>query len=472
MRRQRLSLHVQLMFCLMFLLQASWAQKSSVYQPGSFALSLDPGAPIDAYTGEIIFDSAAIQQSGAKWVRINFIVNPWTGPSDSSRHGSLNLTWFEVYDRIVNDAISRGLTIYGLVSAESVRSSYNYETDGYIADYTANFVAIVGHFKDRVRVYESFNEPNNWAFGPYPQLGAYYFAKLLENVYRAVKIDNGHVMDPSWNGVTLLSGPLFTHDQDTGGPYFTEVINAGRNQLGWNSLKSSYGTYPFDGMGYHLYTTGGTDNVSQVTSKMDSNINTFWNVITGLEGGGTPKRLWVSETGWNTKDVSEAVQSNNVETVITHAKADIRVTFLSWFCLYDWDSTNQWGLARRDGYKKAGWTRYQTVAAVVNRTSTPTYSSSPTRTRTPTRTLTPLQTATFTQTRTPTLTPIPVLSPTPAHCQGDANGDLFVNTEDFRTVRDYFGQNRCGLGDATGDCFVNTDDFRAVRDHFGQPCPF
>lgn len=99
---------------------------------------------------------------------------------------------------------------------------------------------------------------------------------------------------------------------------------------------------------------------------------------------------------------------------------------------------------------------------------------------TPTNTPAP---STFTPTRTntiylPTLTPLPSFTPTRGAtntpstvCIGDANHDNFVNGDDFRSVRDNFGQAACGNGDANGDCFVNGDDFRAVRDNFGRQCP-
>lgn len=79
-----------------------------------------------------------------------------------------------------------------------------------------------------------------------------------------------------------------------------------------------------------------------------------------------------------------------------------------------------------------------------------------------------------TPTRSPTIanSPTPTRSPTPSGlCLGDTNGDLFVNGDDYRMVRDHFGTGGCGvLGDANGDCFVNGDDYRMVRDYFGHSC--
>lgn len=84
----------------------------------------------------------------------------------------------------------------------------------------------------------------------------------------------------------------------------------------------------------------------------------------------------------------------------------------------------------------------------------------PTSTNTP---VPPSPTRTVSQ---PTTTP----TVSQSNCQGDGNGDRFVNGDDFRAVRDNFGVSTCGNGDANHDCFVNGDDFRAVRDNFGRGC--
>lgn len=97
--------------------------------------------------------------------------------------------------------------------------------------------------------------------------------------------------------------------------------------------------------------------------------------------------------------------------------------------------------------------------------ATPTYTPALNPSVTPTRTA--AAAATFTPTPAAN-SPTPAVSPTA--CLGDADKSGFVNGDDFRAVRDHFGQGACGSGDANGDCFVNGDDFRCVRDHFGMGC--
>jgi hypothetical protein len=58
--------------------------------------------------------------------------------------------------------------------------------------------------------------------------------------------------------------------------------------------------------------------------------------------------------------------------------------------------------------------------------------------------------------------------PTPGPCNsGDADGNLFVNAEDYQTARDAFGEIDPAIGDADCDGFVNTNDFRSIQSNFG-----
>lgn len=69
---------------------------------------------------------------------------------------------------------------------------------------------------------------------------------------------------------------------------------------------------------------------------------------------------------------------------------------------------------------------------------------------------------------TPSPEPTPVES---EFCEGDANGDGFVNLSDYIAVRNNFGAVNPEVGDATGDGFVNLFDYIAVRENFGRVCP-
>src|SRR5689334_5973574 len=92
-------------------------------------ICLDTGQPTDPYTGAITVDAAAIAATKAHYVRLNFIVSPWSSPTDTTLHSGK--TWFQTYDQIVNDFTSRGVKVYGLISAQAVVSGNAYNTDAY-----------------------------------------------------------------------------------------------------------------------------------------------------------------------------------------------------------------------------------------------------------------------------------------------------------------------------------------------------
>lgn len=327
-------------------------------------VSLDPGAPISETTGQIYLNASYIRASGARYARVNFILGPWSSPTDTTRRGPQSLTWKETYDQIINNLVAQGIEVYALIGAQAVRSSSSLNSSQYVSDYAANFTTIVGQFKDRVRVYESFNEPNDWAGGTTAQVTPYYFARMLKSIYQSVKIDNGHLNDPSWQ-VTLVSGPLFSHDQDTVASYFSQVYQEGISKLGWNAFKTSYGTYPLDGIGYHIYVALGSNTEQAVINAENKNLNAIWATITSYEGMDTPKRLWISEWGWNTAYISEAEQARNLTLVFNLYKNDSRIAFANWFQISDFGANDKWGLYRgaiTDANKKPSWQAFYDFA--------------------------------------------------------------------------------------------------------------
>lgn len=334
---------------------------------------LDAGAPINESTGQIQLNAAALKASGTQYVRVNFILGPWSNPNDATPRGPQSLSWKQTYDQIINSLTSQGIQVYALIGAQAVHSSAggNYNSDQWVNDYTANFTTIVGQFKDRVRVYESFNEPNDWAGGSTAQVQPYWFAKMLQNIYLSVKINSGHQGDPTWQ-VTLVSGPGFSHDMDTVATYMQQTYQAGINQLSWTSIKNSYGTYPLDGIGYHIYVAQGSTNSTTVRNAVNNNLNAVWGAITGFEGSGTQKKLWISEWGWNTASVSESGQAGNLTTVFNLFKNDARIALASWFQISDFGTNDKWGLFRSGGLtdanKKPSWQAFHDFATAQSPT--------------------------------------------------------------------------------------------------------
>jgi hypothetical protein len=187
-------------------------------------MGLDVNRPIHPGTGAIsdtVADSRLPAWAGAKWVRVNFVLGPWSSPTDSTKHDGR--TWFEAYDYIVDRYLAQGLRIYALIGAEAVRdtaadanafrsAAASSAAEQWLDEYVDNFGIIADHFRGRVHVYESFNEPNDWHRVPggpawtQAWIHPYWFARMLQDIYNEVKLRR--TLD-----VTLVSGPLLTTTQ-------------------------------------------------------------------------------------------------------------------------------------------------------------------------------------------------------------------------------------------------------------------
>jgi hypothetical protein len=314
------------------------------------ALGLDCNQPIDNITGAIASNATAavVATTCTPWVRLNFILGPWSSPSDQTLHSGK--TWKQTYDEIVNGFLAQGIQVYALISDQAAGhvgdvlkfdpSNDQAATDAWIAGYVTNFVDIVGHFKDRITTFESFNEPNNWNNGVsvvHPK----WFAKILQEIYMETKYYNGHDTDPSWQ-VNLVSGPIFTHALDDGASYIGSTYSHGINDFAWSWILANKGTYPLDGFGMHIYAAQGTSDPSQVSAAMNTNINAFWNSIASYEGT-TNKKIWVSEFGWESNAVGFQGQADNLTTGFNLLKNDSRIALATWFSLTDWPGAS-WGL--------------------------------------------------------------------------------------------------------------------------------
>jgi len=300
---------------------------------------INNGAPINAQNGNISHtnDAQVLADTGTGWVRINFILGPWSSPEDATPRGAQGLSWFGTYDKIIDGMVAKGLKIYGLIGGEAVANSSRerLNTDEYVQEYTANFVKIVGHFKDRVKVYESFNEPNDWAGGTTSQVEPHWFAKYLEAIYRGVKVENGHLEDPTWQEVVLVTAPLFTHPTGPGGDYFTRTWQAGTTKLGWNDVKTVTGSYPFDGVGIHVYVAQGEEPDEELVSQTKNNLDSMHQSLVKLEGEETKKQFYLSEFGWNSNWLAEELQAHKMDVAFGIYELDGRIGQAHWFSLQD-----------------------------------------------------------------------------------------------------------------------------------------
>ena len=232
---------------------------------------IDVGHVIDQ--GEV--HSVADVDTG--WVRINLRLDRWTALDDS---------WFAAYDQAIDGYIARGYEVYALINDEAVPDGVRY------ADAAT---AIIDHFENRVRVFELVNEPNDWAGGSSARIPAATFAAMIADTYHAVKHGD------RCSDVTIVSGPLFSFDDNASADYLDQVYAA------WGAPP-----YPLDGIGYHMYVAQGLDSTDDdVRTQMTANLSAIWDVVAAH--GDTDKRIWVSEYGWQAGVVGPDVQAARMQ---------------------------------------------------------------------------------------------------------------------------------------------------------------
>ena len=296
-------------------------------------IGIDANAPINPVTGQIhpqVENPAIIADSGAGWVRINFILGrPWQDPTDQARpHGS---TWQETYRRLLDGYHQRGMKIYGLISDEAMREPVEGRfrqppgpdalADPWLRRYTETFVTIARMFADRLQLVESFNEPDDWKANLPGHTAATpnwihpgWYAVILESVYTAVRAV------PELAHLTVISGPL--QGLQGGGrgngaaEYLRRAYEHGVNVLGWGKNGTPF---PFDGVGYHLYVH---EELTSDTAKQQAQIRaTYRRYIDEMQAQirlreGRSKLLFVSEAGWLTNGSNrEAMEQFQAESL-------------------------------------------------------------------------------------------------------------------------------------------------------------
>jgi hypothetical protein len=304
-------------------------------------VGLDANYPVEKVGEEVrpvwrVHPPDFMASTGTAYVRINFLQNQKMNFLLGQEPSPTASGWFQVYDTIVDGLTQSGIEVYGLIGPEAVLESpgdhflndgENPAANAWIGRYVENFVAIVEHFKDRVKIFESFNEPDNWPPGKTTAwIHPYWFAKMLERIYRAVKLERGF-------DVNLVSGPLFAHDKNMATQYLRDTYKAGKEKLGWEEVRAYCGSYPLDGIGYHLYVHQGSDStLEDIQRTYKDYLDAVSSVARQQEG--VDRKIYVSEFGWRS-DPGEEFQARRLEAGFEHLRKDPRVALAIYFCSQD-----------------------------------------------------------------------------------------------------------------------------------------
>jgi len=313
-----------------------------------------------------------IAQAGTGWVRIGMRRIP--GQSGWQEED------LQRYDAPVNNAMAAGLQVFILIGegaipgGQSAWNENNYEHGGsgqnqFIDDYVNNAVIpIVQHFHDRVKIYEIWNEPNAWTRSPCP---GYYeggtwiypsnYSWVLAQSWVAVHAGLG------FDDVTLFFGGVFGHSIGgqysygrAGAQYIDDVYNVGINNVGsFSSVKDSYGSYPLDGVGQHLYIDqGGLTTTEQILQYLDWVRQSY----TKYEGADSSKKVFITEMGWTTASISEDTQHQDLRIAFAAIEQRAHVQMTIWFRWQDVDVVNPpllYGVLNPAGNQKQSYAGYQ-----------------------------------------------------------------------------------------------------------------
>ncbi|PIU90545.1 MAG: hypothetical protein COS65_24755 [Armatimonadetes bacterium CG06_land_8_20_14_3_00_66_21] len=225
------------------------------------------------------------QAAGVKWSREEFQwhrLEPEKGKFDWS-----------YYDTLVDTAHRHGISVYGLIAYWSGWAKA-YTPEG-IADYADFCRALVTHYKDRIKHWEIWNEPNIffWA-GPHEM-----YADLLKAAYRAIKDADpeAQVLGCSTAGIDRK--------------FIELVMDRGA---------------PFDILTIHPY-RGHLDDAAFIKELQDTAALT-------AKADGKPKPVWITEMGWPTHlngGVSEREQANLLARSYLCAIASGAAQNVSWY---------------------------------------------------------------------------------------------------------------------------------------------
>lgn len=324
--------------------------------------------------GQIILNdqmAQAIADSGAGWVRLSIRLGPYATDTPE---------WYAIYDGIIDRLRSRGIEVIGLVNDEAWRwishadwTQNAYETnDGdksgwnpYLNNLSQAFLRYATHWQGKVKYWELWNEPDCLAVIYPSNYGAY-----ISHAYDLIHTNN---IDAK-----IISGGLCTGGQSFGVTYLRNTYDVAINHTGWfTQMKTKWGTYPLDYIGYHCYPkpSGFLDK-----TEMGSLLDGIHQAYMDYEGSGTTKQIFLTELGWETAgvngQVSESTQASNLTGAFDVVNSKPYVKCMTWFFLKDIPEANPglyFGIYKSSGLsetdKKPAWSKFNRAVTYEGRWS-------------------------------------------------------------------------------------------------------
>jgi hypothetical protein len=311
----------------------------SIATPGYFA---DSGIQL---TEAIANDLATLK---VDMVRTEFI-----GENDATKS-----ICYTAYDRIVDRLAARQIKVLGLLDYQSITwgSGADWATDDFRNRFVARVQEIVGHYATRanpVRHWEIWNEEDICVTGYCPRVDPEPFGRILVDVYHAIK-----AIDP---GATVVLGGISPKGFEYSTNYLSDLYATAALQAHY----SQYGYHPFDVVGAHPYAEVFTAPNPGLTNVLDTKVKAVMNA-----NGDAAKKVWLTEMGWNTSQVTATNQSTYLKDsylmLDTHADPAYPangpyVERYFWFCYKDWGTSDLWGLKTASLAAKPSYTSYKNL---------------------------------------------------------------------------------------------------------------
>jgi hypothetical protein len=276
------------------------------------------------------------------------------GESDAARS-----ICYAAYDRIVDRLAARQIEVLGLIDYQSIAwaSTSDWTTDAFRQSFVARVQEVVGHYRSRanpIRQWEIWNEEDICVAGYCPYIPPEPYARILVDVYEAIK-----ALDP---GATVVLGGISPKGFEYSSNYLSDLYGTAALQ----TYRGQHGHSPFDVVGAHPYPETFTSPTPGLANVLDTKVKAVMNA-----NGDAAGKVWLTEMGWNSSQVSEANQASYLTqsylTMDTHAdpahpENGPYVERYFWFCYRDFGTVDLWGLKTADlSRAKLSYTSYKNL---------------------------------------------------------------------------------------------------------------
>ncbi|MCP4221299.1 MAG: endo-1,4-beta-xylanase [bacterium] len=275
---------------------------------------------------------AKIVNSGIKWIRVSvdwFAVEPSRGTFDWSQH-----------DRVAEYADSHGLSILFTLSYTPSWANNGNGTNA-PADNPAdweNFVrTTVNRYKSKVKYWAIWNEPNTVDF--FSAGKEEFLASVFLPAARAVR-----TADPS----AFIVGPELSH-----------LTSAGHEWYFWMKYILVNGGNYIDIVSHHIYKEEGVSHIYDLLEQGEHLIPSVKSIVEDSGQGNKP--FWITETGWNTSEFSEAGQADKYVLMLNKREDKNYPQKIFFYEIKD-DLTpgiSPWGILRNDLTEKPAYEKYK-----------------------------------------------------------------------------------------------------------------